>query len=99
MRRGRKDLMHRPIVERLEAHGIVVFDVSGLPGLGFDVLCYAPWLKKWLPAEIKSDKTVSHKSSETQLKPSQIRAAALAPIPAWSTEDQALACFREGGLL
>lgn len=93
-RAGRKDSTHRPIVEALEAHGIVVFDVSGLAGLGFDVLCYAPWLQKWQPAELKSDKKTSHKSSETQLKPSQSRAAALAPIPIWSSIKQALDAFK-----
>lgn len=38
-RRGRKDVTHKPIVAELEAHGLIVFDVSGVPGLGFDIVC------------------------------------------------------------
>lgn len=54
-RAARKDTSHKPIVEGLEARGIVVFDVSGLAGLGFDIVCYRPGLNGgWFVLELKT---------------------------------------------
>lgn len=62
----RKDTAHNQIVVGLRAHGIVVFDVSRLPGLGFDILCYKSdflvmvsgargfRMALWLPFELKT---------------------------------------------
>lgn len=94
----RKDTTHLPIADGLEGAGLVVFDVSGLGGLGFDILVYHPTQRRWLPMEIKSGKAIHHKSAATRLKPSQVRAIALAPIPVVETLAQALACFSEGAL-
>lgn len=86
----RKDQSHNPIVELLEAHGKVCFDVSAIGSLGFDIIVFDPSQRRWMVFEIKSDRKVHHKSAETRLRPSQIRAAALAEIFTVSTGEEAL---------
>lgn len=105
-RRGRKDSTHKVIVAELEAHGLIVFDVSGVPGLGFDILCYQAgiaWedvnsgetgvvkISRWQPFEIKSSKTVHHQ--KTALTPAEQKAAQRAPIPCIESAADALKYF------
>lgn len=91
----RKDTTHKPIADALEACGKVVFDVSSIGGLGFDIIVYDPSSRLWMAAELKSDKKIHHKSADKALKPSQIRAIALAPIQVFDSVDQALKYFQE----
>jgi hypothetical protein len=80
-RAARKDSNHKQIVSDLEAQGVVVFDCSGLAGLGFDILCYQarvvtsdPVLeyvhRVWQPFEIKAPKptTRAYRSTKRNLR-------------------------------
>ncbi len=93
-RAAKKDTTHLPIVDFLELHGIIVSDVSGLAGLGYDIVAYDRQTEKIVLMELKSNKAVHHKSAATRLRPSQIRAIALLPIQIVETAEQALGCFR-----
>lgn len=87
----RKDVNHKSITDELEQHGIQVFDVSSVPSLGFDIVChYKNW---WQPFELKSSKTVHHKSEVTKLRPSQHEAAARAFIPTVESAQEILLYF------
>lgn len=92
----RKDQSQNPIVEALTAHGVIVFDVSGARGLGFDIVCYDRQQHRWQPAELKSDRTISHQAKARPRTPAQISANRRAPIPVWSTVAEAVGFFRDG---
>ena len=90
----RKDASHAPIVADLEHAGLIVFDVASVPSLGFDIVVYNPRSQKWGVAELKSDKSVHHKSDASRVTPAEQKAARRAPIPIAATSDEALKLFR-----
>ena len=87
-RAAKKDDNHKAIVADLERLGYVVFDVSALSGLGFDIVVYKPpepTLKaRWMPMEIKQP---GHDRFDTG---SEKRARARAPIPVVHSTAEAL---------
>lgn len=100
---NRKDANHASIVAELETRGFIVFDVSRLAGLGFDLVVYSDALDRWLPVEIKipepakrpyhfKDKAVQSKD-DRRLTPSEKRAKAKAPIPTVETAQEVVALF------
>lgn len=103
-RAARKDTSHKPIVDGLEARGIIVFDVSGLAGLGFDIVCYRAG-EGWRVMELKTpvesnagqpgkrkystaNRPVTQKAALTD---SEKRAKTRAPVEVVETLGQALA--------
>ncbi len=101
----KKDSSHRAIIEALEAHGIACFDVSSVPNLGFDIVCWRPGVyvgqdsplppaqEVWCVMEIKSPKSIHHKSAKTAVRDSQVKARSKAPIPCVSSAAEALSYF------
>lgn len=107
--RRSKDLSHKPIVDALRARGFVVFDVSGLPKLGFDILVYSPNFSAFLspnrcglfvPFELKTpDLVYQRKGSKSldrqkaKLTKSEQQAQQKAPIPTATCVDDILKYF------
>lgn len=103
----RKDASHAAIVEYVEAHGLIVFDVSGLAKLGFDIVVYSPALDKFLPVELKtkaeSKARAGARRYDTSNRPitataspltdSEVKAKSRAPIPTATTGEEVVRLF------
>ena len=95
---NRKDVVHKPIVEGLEARGFVVYDMPD-PG---DILVYG-WNARdksyqWTPMELKSSNGVRKKKADgsDELSPRQKRIRdkkARAPIPIVHSIPEALILY------
>lgn len=87
-----RDATHKAIAEYLEGKGYVVFDVSSVKGLGFDMIVWAPMLLRWGTLEAKTPRKSRAKPgarkysvanrplSEPRLTESEQKARTLAPV-------------------
>lgn len=96
-----RDATHKAVADYLTAKGYIVRDVSSVKSLGFDIIVYAPALRRWAVCEIKSPKKsrakpgarrytmTNRKVSEPRLTACELSLRAVAEVAVATTGEEA----------